>query len=86
MKNEMEKHQFGFGFMRNDTGGEKVHSFWGYGDVDTARKEAIEHAKTYARSYESELNEKARQKAERRGDRYAPSHIGVQIVGCSLWR
>ena len=86
MKNESEKHQFGFSFMRTDTGGQRVHSFWGYGDVETAKTKASESAKAYARSYESELNEKARQKAERRGDRYAPSHIGVQIVNCSLWR
>lgn len=82
----MEKHQFGFSFMRDDTGGQKVHSFWGLGDVETARKDAIIHAKTYANQYENELNAKARQKSLQRGDRYAPSHIGVQIVGCSLWK
>lgn len=86
MKNEMEKHQFGFSFMRGDTGGQKVHSFWGFGDPETAKKDASARAKCYAQSYERELNDKARAKAERRGDRYAPSHINVQIVNCSLWR
>lgn len=86
MKNETEKHQFGFSFMRGDTGGQKVHSFWGDGDVETAKKDAFARAKCYAQSYERELNDKARAKAERRGDRYAPSHIDVQIVNCSLWR
>lgn len=86
MKNETEKHQFGFSFMRGDTGGQKVHSFWGYGDVDAAKADAFRQAKNYAQSYERELNDKARAKAERRGDRYAPSRIDVQIVNCSLWQ
>lgn len=82
----MEKHQYGFSFMRSDTGGQKVHSFWGFGDKDASKKDALERAKSYAQSYERELNDKARAKAERRGDRFAPSHIDVQIVGCSFWR
>ena len=82
----MEKHQFGFSFMRGDTGGQRVKTFWGCGDVDAAKADALRQAKTYAYSYELELNDKARTKASYRGDRYAPSHIDVQIVGCSLWR
>ena len=84
----MEKHQFGFGFIRWDTGGERVHSFWGYGaNVDECRQDALRPAKNYKASYEAELNAKARAKAERRGDRFAPTPIQVGINGCgSLWR
>lgn len=80
----MERHQFGFSFMRQDTGGQRVHSFWGTGkDVEECRKSARDAAMRYASSYENELNEKARIKNR---SNYAPSHIGVQIVGCSLWK
>jgi len=81
------KHQYGFSFMRQDTGGQKVHSFWGYGDSEESCKQnAIEKARQFKESYEREINDKIRAKSERRGERYAPSHVGVQIVGCSLWR
>lgn len=80
----MERHQFGFSFMRLDTGGQRVHSFWGTGkDVEECRKSAIEAARRYANTYETDLNEKARM---RNRSRYAPSHIGVPIVNCSLWK
>jgi len=81
-----ERHQFCFSFMRGDTGGQKTKTFWGDGDPETAKKDCIAQAKRYATSYEGELNQKARDKAYRRGDRYAPSHIDVQIVGSSMWR
>ena len=81
-----ERHQFCFSFMRTDTGGQKIKTFWGNGDSETARKDCFVQAACYAKAYETELNQKARDKAERRGDRYAPSHISVQIVGNSMWR
>lgn len=81
-----ERHQYCFSFMRGDTGGQKIKTFWGNGDPETAKKDCLAQAKQYAISYENELNQKARDKAKRRGDRYAPSHIGVQIVGNSMWR
>lgn len=83
----MVKHQFGFSFMRGDTGGQKVHSFWGTGeDVEACKKEALRQANWFKESYECQINDKIRQKAAQRGERYAPSHVDVQIVGCSLWR
>ena len=83
----MERHQFGFSFMRQDTGGQRVHSFWGSGkDREGCRLSALEAAKRYCYQYEQEINDKIRVKAERRGDRYLPSHVGVQIVSCSFWR
>lgn len=84
----MEKHQFGFGFIRWDTGGEKVKSFWGQGaNVDECRADALRQAKSYKSSYEAELNAKARAKAERRAARYAPTPIQVGINGVGvLWR
>lgn len=86
MKTNIERHQYCFSFMRTDTGGQKIKTFWGNGDHETARKDCFVQAARYAKVYESELNQKARDKVERRGERYAPSHIGVQIVGNSMWR
>lgn len=82
----IERHQWCFSFMRGDTGGQKTKTFWGNGDLETAKKDCIAQAKQYASSYKSELNQKARDKARRRGDPYAPSYIDVQIVGSSMWR
>lgn len=86
MKTNIERHQFCFSFMRTDTGGQKTKTFWGNGDPETAKQECSAQARRYAVQYEDELNQKARDKAARRGDRYAPSHIGVQIVSNSMWR
>ena len=86
MNNNGERHQYCFSFMRTDTGGQKIKTFWGDGDPETAKQECLVQARSYARSYEDELNQKARDKAAHRGDRYAPSHIGVQIVSNSMWR
>ena len=86
MKNINERHQFGFGFMRLDTGGERVKSFWGNGSVEEAKTDARNKALAYLASYENELNEKARMKSRMRGDMYAPSHIDVRLNGCSLWK
>ena len=81
------RHQYGFAFMRCDTGSQRVHSFWGSGtSEDECKAHAREQARDYASRYENELNEKARAKSRQRGDHYAPSHVNVQIVGCSLWR
>lgn len=78
------RHQFGFGFMRGDTGGQRVHSFWGTGtNIESCKKDAFESARAYAYQYECELNEKAR---ARNRSMYAPSHIDVRIVNCSLWK
>lgn len=79
-----ERHQFGFSFMRWDTGGQRMHTFWGDGaDVDACKKDAMNKAMAYANRYQDELNEKARRKNR---SNYAPPRIRVQIVGCSLWR
>ena len=79
-----ERHQFGFSFMRWDTGGQRMHTFWGSGaNVEACKRDARAKAETYRYKYENELNEKARRKNT---SRYAPSPIQVQIVGCSLWR
>lgn len=83
MKSNIEKHQFGFSFMNCTTGGQRVHSFWGTGNQEEAKKSAFDQARAYAARYERELNDKAR---ARNRSMYAPSHISVQIVGCSLWR
>ena len=55
----------------------------GYGTKEEAKVDTDRQAREYARRYENELNEKARQ---RNRYNYAPSHISVQIVGCSFWR
>ena len=86
MKTNTERHQYSFSFMRSDTGGQKTKTFWGNGDPEVAKQDCLSQARRYASSYENELNQKARDKAARRGDRYAPSHIGVQIVSNSMWR
>lgn len=83
MKVQREKHQYGYSFMNTMTGGQKVHTFWGYGTKEEAKVSADQQARDYARRYEDELNEKARR---RNRSPYAPSHISVQIVGCSFWR
>lgn len=85
-KPTVERHQYCFSFMRTDTGGQKIKTFWGNGDPETSRKDCFVQAARYAKTYEAELNQKARDKAERRGERYAPSHISVQIVSNSMWR
>jgi len=87
MDNTTARHQYGFSFMRCDTGGQRVHSFWGSGaSEEECKADAHAQARAYASKYENELNEKARAKSRQRGDHYAPSHINVRIVGCSLWR
>ena len=86
MKTNTERHQFCFSFMRSDTGGQKTKTFWGSGDPDTAKQECAAQARRYAGMYELELNQKIRARAARRGDRYAPSHVAVEIVGNSMWR
>ncbi len=79
-----ERHQFGFSFMRWDTGGQRMHTFWGDGaDFEDCKQNARAKAETYRCKYERDLNEKARLKNR---SCYAPSPIRVQIVGCSLWR
>lgn len=81
----MEKHQFGFEFIRWDTGGEHVKSFWGYGNnVEECRADATTQAKNYKTSYEAELNASRCVKAERCGDCYTPSSIQVEINGVGL--
>ena len=80
----VERHQFCFSFMRCDTGGQRTKTFWGTGTNEEAFKEAQAQARSYRLQYENELNEKNRQKHYY--DRYAPSHIDVQIVGHSQWR
>ncbi len=84
----MERHQFGFGFMRWDTGGEKVKSFWGKGEtIEECRKDALRQAQCYRSSYECELNAKAKEKAAQRGERYVPSHIQVHLNGIgTFWK
>lgn len=86
MKTNIERHQYCFSFMRSDTGGQKIKTFWGNGNPEDAKLDCLSQARRYASSYENELNQKARDKAARRGDRYAPSHIGVQIVSNSMWQ
>ena len=86
MKTNIERHQYCFSFMRSDTGGQKTKTFWGNDGPETAKQDCLSQAQHYASSYENELNQKARDKASRRGDRYAPSHISVQIVSNSMWR
>lgn len=81
--NNNEKHQFCFAFMNTYTGGQKTKTFWGNGDKEAAKAEALTQAKVYLRQYEQQLNAKAR---ARNTSRYAPSHISVEIVGCSCWR
>ena len=83
MKSNVEKHQYGYSFMNTMTGGQRVHTFWGYGTKEEAKVDTDRQAREYARRYENELNEKARR---RNRYNYAPSHISVQIVGCSFWR
>ena len=84
MADKTERHQFCFSFMRWDTGGQKTKTFWATGDPETALASATAQAQAYRRQYENELNAKQRQKHYY--DRYAPSHIDVQIVGKSMWR
>ena len=86
MKTNIERHQYCFSFMRSDTGGQKIKTFWGNGNPEAAKQDCLSQARRYASSYENELNQKARDKAAWRGDRYAPSHIKVDIVGNSMWR
>ena len=86
MKTNIERHQYCFSFMRTDTGGQKIKTFWGNGDPEAAKQACLIQTRAYASTYENELNQKARDKAARRGERYAPSHIGVQIVSNSMWR
>lgn len=81
-----ERHQYCFSFMRTDTGSQKTKTFWGNGSPEASKQDCLVQARSYAASYESELNQKARDKADRRGDRYAPSHIEVKIVGSSMWK
>ena len=69
--------------MNTMTGGQRVHSFWGFGTKEEAKIDTDKQAHEYARRYEEELNEKARQ---RNHSNYAPSYIHVQIVNCSFWR
>ena len=83
MKSTCEKHQYGYSFMNTMTGGQKVRTFWGYGTKEEAKVSTDRQARDYAHRYEDELNEKARR---RNRSPYAPSHISVQIVGCSFWR
>ena len=83
---EVERHQFGFAFMRTDTGGQKVKSFWGDGDPIVAKEEARACAEAYRSSYEEELYQKACAKSRARGERYRPSRCKVQIVGCDMWK
>ena len=78
-----EKHQYCYSFMNTMTGGQRVHSFWGFGTKEEAKIDTDKQAHEYARRYEEELNEKARQ---RNRSNYAPSYIHVQIVNCSFWR
>ena len=78
-----EKHQYGYSFMNTMTGGQRVHSFWGFGTKEEAKIDTDKQAHEYACRYEKELNEKARQ---RNRSNYAPSYIHVQIVNCSFWR
>ena len=78
-----EKHQYGYSFMNTMTGGQRVHSFCGFGTKEEAKIDTDKQAHEYARRYEEELNEKARQ---RNRSNYAPSYIHVQIVNCSFWR
>ena len=81
--NKREKHQYGYSFMNTMTGGQRVHSFWGFGTKEEAKIDTDKQAHEYARRYEEELNEKAR---SRNPSNYAPSYIHVQIVNCSFWR
>ena len=69
--------------MNTMTGGQRVHSFWGFGTKEEAKIDTDKQAHEYARRYEEELNEKARR---RNRSNYAPSYIHVQIVNCSFWR
>ena len=78
-----EKHQYCYSFMNTMTGGQRVHSFWGFGTKEEAKVDTDKQAHEYARRYEEELNEKARR---RNHSNYAPSYINVQIVNCSFWR
>ena len=78
-----EKHQYGYSFMNTMTGGQRVHSFCGFGTKEEAKIDTDKQAHEYARRYEEELNEKARR---RNRSNYAPSYIHVQIVNCSFWR
>ena len=80
---QREKPQYGYSFMNTMTGGQRAHSFWGFGTKEEAKIDTDKQAHEYARRYEEELNEKARR---RNRSNYAPSHINVQIVGCSFWR
>lgn len=82
-KQQLEKHQYGFSFMNTMTGGQRVKTFWGFGDEEAAKVDARRQAEQYRRQYENELNEKARR---RNTSCYAPSHISVSIVSCSFWR
>ena len=83
MRTQIEKHLYGYSFMNTMTGGQRVHTFWGAGTKEEAKVSTDAQAREYARRYEEELNEKARR---RNRSPYAPSHISVQIVGCSFWR
>ena len=90
MKTNNERHQYCFSFVRSDTGGQKIKTFWGNGNPETAKKDCIFQARFYAGVYERKLNQKAHDKAARCGERYAPSHIDVYIVSNSfshsMWR
>lgn len=82
----LEEHKYGFSFMRDDTGGQRVKAFTGRGvSAEAALEDAQAKARSYRSSYAEELNRKARDKAAARGDRYRPSEIRVSIVGRSEW-
>ena len=83
---EMERHQYCFSFMRDDTGGQKTKTFWGKGNREESEQNALNQARMYKQQYQNELNQKARDRARRRGDMYRPSEIRVQIVSYSFWK
>ena len=80
-KQQIEKHQYGFSFMNEMTGGQHVKEFWGIGDKETAKADAYLQAERYRQRYEDELNEKARCSNT---SCCTSSHIGVSIVSCSF--
>ena len=54
MKSNVEKHQYGYSFMNTMTGGQRVHTFWGYGTKEEAKVDTDRQAREYARRYEDE--------------------------------
>ena len=82
--NKREKHQYGYSFMNTMTGGQRVHSFWGFGTKEEAKIDTDKQAHEYACRHEKELNEKKTR--QRNHSDYAPSYIHVQTVNCSFWR